>query len=315
MEPTTEVIARPTQDLTAGRNPTAIIAEARERAKALKGIVDAIPESKKVMMNGEQYLELEHWQTCGKFYNLTAQVAWTKPIDVGGAQGWEARADVVDGNTGAIVSSAEAMCLNDEEKWSTRPKYEWTDDVDEKGKRIWIDGKDGKKGHYKGTKKLVGSVPVPQFQLRSMAQTRACAKALRNVLAWVVVLAGYKPTVAEELTGTEQTDKPKSDPIPPPTEAAKPQETGKAAPAAQKALDKAAQGSAVVFVPAASSAKPTKKDGQTRYAIKSPDDVWYSTFDDELGRVAISARENKQKVKVEFEADGEFNNIVSILPA
>jgi hypothetical protein len=39
----------------------------------------------------------------------------------------------------------------------------------------------------------------PMFQLRSMAQTRACAKALRNVLAWVVVLAGYKPTPAEEM--------------------------------------------------------------------------------------------------------------------
>lgn len=37
------------------------------------------------------------------------------------------------------------------------------------------------------------------FQLRSMAQTRACAKALRNVLAWVVMLAGYKTTPAEEM--------------------------------------------------------------------------------------------------------------------
>jgi len=33
-----------------------------------------------------------------------------------------------------------------------------------------------------------------------MAQTRAGAKALRNVLAWVAVLAGYKPTPAEEIT-------------------------------------------------------------------------------------------------------------------
>ena len=39
----------------------------------------------------------------------------------------------------------------------------------------------------------------PLFQRASMAQTRACAKALRNVLAWVVVLAGYKATPAEEI--------------------------------------------------------------------------------------------------------------------
>ena len=39
----------------------------------------------------------------------------------------------------------------------------------------------------------------PLFQRASMAQTRACAKVLRNVLAWVVVLAGYRPTQAEEM--------------------------------------------------------------------------------------------------------------------
>jgi len=41
----------------------------------------------------------------------------------------------------------------------------------------------------------------PRFQLRSMAQTRACAKALRNCLGWVAVLADYEPTPAEELDG------------------------------------------------------------------------------------------------------------------
>lgn len=43
----------------------------------------------------------------------------------------------------------------------------------------------------------------PRFQLRSMAQTRACAKALRNCLGWVAVLAGYEPTPAEEMSGVE----------------------------------------------------------------------------------------------------------------
>lgn len=39
----------------------------------------------------------------------------------------------------------------------------------------------------------------PEFQLKSMAQTRAGSKALRNVLAWVAVLGGFKPTPAEEM--------------------------------------------------------------------------------------------------------------------
>lgn len=62
---------------------------------------------------------------------------------------------------GKIISSAEAECMRDEANWRDKP----------------------------------------QFQLKSMAQTRACAKALRNVFAWVAVLAGYKPTPAEEMNG------------------------------------------------------------------------------------------------------------------
>jgi hypothetical protein len=77
-----------------------------------------------------------------------------------------------------VISSADAMCLNDEEKWSSRAKYEYVN----------------------GVKTKTDEVPVPLFQLRSMAQTRACAKALRNILAWVVVLGGFKPMPAEEMT-------------------------------------------------------------------------------------------------------------------
>jgi len=60
---------------------------------------------------------------------------------------------------GRVISRALAYCTNDEANWRGRPR----------------------------------------FQLASMAQTRACVKALRNVLSWVVVLAGYKGTPAEEI--------------------------------------------------------------------------------------------------------------------
>jgi hypothetical protein len=39
----------------------------------------------------------------------------------------------------------------------------------------------------------------PEFQLASMAQTRACGKVLRLLLGWIVTLAGYEPTPAEEI--------------------------------------------------------------------------------------------------------------------
>lgn len=60
---------------------------------------------------------------------------------------------------GAIVGAAEAQCLRKEKNWSNR------DD----------------------------------FALRSMAQTRATAKALRMPLGFVMTLAGYEATPAEEM--------------------------------------------------------------------------------------------------------------------
>lgn len=50
-------------------------------------------------------------------------------------------------------------------------------------------------------------VNKPMFQLRSMAQTRACARSLRQCLGWVAVLAGYEATAAEELIPEEQAGK------------------------------------------------------------------------------------------------------------
>lgn len=61
---------------------------------------------------------------------------------------------------GAIVGAAEAECLRSERTWASRDDY----------------------------------------ALRSMAQTRATSKALRQPLGFVVSLAGFDPTPAEEMT-------------------------------------------------------------------------------------------------------------------
>jgi hypothetical protein len=148
------------QDITVYRPPEMVLAEAQKAATALAKVVSG--KKKPVIMNGEQYLEFEDWQTVGRFYGVTAKVVSTTFIQYDAVQGFEARAVALRAD-GAEISAAESMCLNDEPNWKSKPL----------------------------------------FQLRSMAQTRACAKALRNVLAWVVVLAGYKATPAEEMTGNE----------------------------------------------------------------------------------------------------------------
>jgi hypothetical protein len=63
--------------------------------------------------------------------------------------------------SGEIISAAEAMCTRDEQNWAKRD----------------------------------------ESILRSMVQTRASAKALRNAFAWVAVMTGLKPTPAVEMDG------------------------------------------------------------------------------------------------------------------
>ena len=197
------------RDLEVRRDPLDVLEEARKAAKALKDVIDAKP--KKVIFGGETYLEFEDWQTVGRFYGITPRILSTAHVQFGDVEGWEAKAEAYHVPTGRVVASAEAMCLNDEPNWSTRPASSWhyvkksggTSEEDPgKDELIWEKGKDGKNRPKKMRVETIQS--VPRFQLRSMAQTRAGAKALRNALAWVVVLAGYRPTPAEEMTGERE---------------------------------------------------------------------------------------------------------------
>lgn len=151
-------------DLVICREPAATLAEAQQAAAALQDVIRR--KRKPVLFNGEQYLEFEDWQTVGRFYGITARVLpeFVQYVQYGDAAGFEATAEAYHAENGKVLSVASSMCLNDEPNWRKKPLY----------------------------------------QLRSMAQTRACTKALRNVLSWIVVLAGYRPTPAEEMDGVAE---------------------------------------------------------------------------------------------------------------
>jgi hypothetical protein len=110
--------------------------------------------------NGKRYTRAEDWQFIGAFFGHTAIVRDCEEIkDDEGKVMGYLARAEVITRTGGVVSGAESACLRDEPNWAKKPA----------------------------------------FQLRSMAQTRACAKALRNVFAWVAVMAGLQPTPAEEM--------------------------------------------------------------------------------------------------------------------
>ncbi|KKN03421.1 hypothetical protein LCGC14_1107720, partial [marine sediment metagenome] len=167
--------------------PEVVLENARTAAKALADVLSN--KRKPVILNGEQYLEFEDWQTAGQFYGYTVKTGEAVLVEIDGVKGAKAKADLIEIKTGMYLGGAEAYCMRDEDHWNTRPKYEWQGEGD-KRKRVKI-----------------GDEIVPWFQLASMAQTRAGAKALRNRFAWVVVLAGYPPTPAEEMVGDEAIQK------------------------------------------------------------------------------------------------------------
>lgn len=254
------VVATPVEmNMMLTRKPDAVLAEASERASVLMQVYEK--KKKKLIINDEPYLEIEDWETVGRFYDCIVSVVpdSTKEVAIGDAIGWEAGAEVVHIYTGRRISYADSMCLNDEPKWSTRPKYEYvyvckdgTRSVEDPGndKITWIPNpkKPGKK-MPKRERKFMGDEPVPRFQLRSMAQTRACSKALSLAFRWVVVLAGFKATPAEEMDGIGEREtkkaepepgdmQPESQPDPSPGDDEKPNDIGKLIMACREVEDK-----------------------------------------------------------------------------
>lgn len=129
---------------------------------AAKVLMDIVKQNGWARRLGGQseHLQYEAWQTAGKYYGYSVKTFDAEYVELGGTWGFKAKAVVVNEHTGIEVGSAEALCMSDENNWRNKPK----------------------------------------FQLASMAQTRAGSKALRQILGFVVALAGYNPTPAEEMT-------------------------------------------------------------------------------------------------------------------
>ena len=151
------------------RTPDELITEGRAQAKALMQVVKDAGLSKD-LGGSKPHLEVEAWQTIGRFNGYLTDIVWTRPVIEGGEKvGYEARAELVRIDDGAHVIGAEACCYFDEEleKRDGTTFKRWDDD----------------------------------YAVRSMAQTRAQSKLGRMAFAWVAVLAGYSGTPAEEMEG------------------------------------------------------------------------------------------------------------------
>ncbi len=146
--------------------PAELVKFATEAANALAGVI----ESRKLYSNiqGKRFVKCEGWTTLAAMLGVT-------PHEIG----------VVEAPEGVFTATVELRRLTDGQPVS-RASAECgaPDEVDRSGKPLWASR--------------------ARYARRSMALTRATAKACRLAFSWVMVLAGFQPTPEEEIPMTER---------------------------------------------------------------------------------------------------------------
>jgi len=139
-----------------------IIAKASRIASALKEVI--VKQHLYATIGGKNYVTVEGWELAGTLLGVFPRLEWTRRIRGGETadyqrDGWEARVAAVHIGSENVLGVAEQMCVRDEATWKAREDY----------------------------------------ALRGMAQTRATSRALRIPLGFVMKLAGFEATSAEEM--------------------------------------------------------------------------------------------------------------------
>lgn len=153
--------------------PSEVIQRASEIATQLADIVDKRNLYTKI--SGKKFVRVEGWTTLGAMLGVLPRELRCYPmqnVEGGPINGYEAEVELIRASDGAVIGRGSAICTRDEKNWAKR------DD----------------------------------FAIRSMAITRATGKAYRLGFSWIMTLAGYEPTPAEEMTEPEKhkTARPKS---------------------------------------------------------------------------------------------------------
>jgi hypothetical protein len=175
----TETLEQPEQQSMAiqmlGSDPDTMVEKATIVARALSKIID----SKKLytMIQGKKFVNVEGWTTLGMMLGVFPFVEWSKKLDREDEITYEARV-LLKTVKGEVIGAAEAMASSTE-----------------KGVR--------------------GSKWIDEYAVRSMAETRATSKAFRLSASWIISLAGYEATPAEEITAEMVATKSPTTPINP----------------------------------------------------------------------------------------------------
>jgi len=136
-------------------------AEVVERAaKVAATLADLVRKQNLIVrIQQSEHVRVEGWTLLGSMLGVFPVVVWTRPVMVDEKVVGWEARVEARTRSGEVVGAAESECLRTEKTWGNRDDY----------------------------------------ALRSMAQTRAVSKALRLPLGFVMQLAGFNPTPAEEM--------------------------------------------------------------------------------------------------------------------
>ena len=164
-----------------------------KKATAMANVLEKVITDGKLfaMIQGKKHVQVEGWTTLGAMVGVFPIIEWTRRLEEDGDYLGWEARCTVQRPDGGIIGAAEAECRTNERRWASADSY----------------------------------------AVRSMAQTRATSKAMRLPLAWVMTLAGFDPTPAEEMGDTPRPNGPAARPHagPPPPAAAPPPAPGPAA--------------------------------------------------------------------------------------
>ena len=152
-------------EYTGAISPADVVSNATEQAKLLMNIVEQTKCFQEI--SGKKYLQVEAWETIGAFNRVHAVTREVSPIDDrGDVEGYLATVELLNSD-GMVVGGATMPCFFTENACK---------------------GKEGDAKHK---------------ACMSAAQTFATSKAYRMNYSYVAILAGYQPTPADEMTGSD----------------------------------------------------------------------------------------------------------------
>ena len=124
-----------------------------------------IDQNLAVNIMGKNYIQVEGWQFAGGLMGMAAKIVKIENLSSDKEKKWRADVEIVKLNDNQSIGYGMAICSNLEAKKKSFDEY----------------------------------------AICSMAQTRAIGKAYRNMIGWVMKLAGYESTPSEEMMKVDQT--------------------------------------------------------------------------------------------------------------